>query len=246
MGFVMESDESGHSKDEFLEIAEILCVPKEKQSYFADKVLELSALNREYGGFGDYLPALKRVFSVEPLERASMDLKKGIDLLREHELVLNRAISIDFRRTLVELLDHPKAHALLPDCKFASLDSYLREPESLADRLENMKTADGKSYEAPAENLIALLDLLQKHLSQDLQRREQNAGGRPPKRWLRERSIQGLLVLHGEMFEEPATPTPDGKFSAMCHLLFESFGESTDGLDEAIKRFLRKRRSETS
>jgi hypothetical protein len=226
-------------------IAADLNVPESKRAQFVDEAMQLSDFLEEFQGFEQYLPSLRSLEAIEPLIRANQEFKRVIDCLQENWFALNRNTSIDFRRKLAQLLDHPNASAILPELTFVTFDEIPQMGNFLKEKVKKTDAEDGTSItysNNPATTLVNLLNLLQTALAAELEGRRKNSGGRPPK-WVRGHCIKELQSLHDSTFDKPATTTPCGPFSNMCHFLFESFGQSTDGLDEAIKRFLRKQSS---
>lgn len=222
-----------------------LNVPENKRTQFIDEIIQLSDFMNNYQDFDRYLPKLRSLWSPEPLLKANQDLKKVINVLKENWFAINRITSTDFRRKLAQLIDHPNARAILPKLTFVTYDDIPQVDNLLKEKVEKANIEDGSSVtysKDPATTLVDLLNLLQMALATELEGRRKNTGGRPST-WLREHAIKELLSLHHSTFDKPATPTPGGPFSSMCHDLFESFGQSTDGLDEAIKRFLKKQPS---
>lgn len=238
-------DDRRFQKQEFEIIATDLNVPESKRVEFIGEALQLLNFMDAYGGFDQYLPRFRSIASIKLLKKANKDLKKTIDCFRNNWFAMNRNTSIDLGRILAQLLDHPNARSLIPGHTFVTLDGIPQMDNFFGEKAEGMGTEDETSItyaKDPGKTFVGLLDLLQTALAVELQERRKSAGGRPSV-WLREYCLKELLALHDKTFDKPATSTPAGLYSNMCHFLFESFDQPTDGLDEAIKRFLGKQSS---
>ncbi|PSL12640.1 hypothetical protein [Shimia abyssi] len=220
-----KKDDLDAQKKDFELIAADLEVPLTKREFFLDQALRISDLSRILQQRARYPNDIKNAISGKSLAPANRSLKKTIALLREQRDSFLFLATPDIHWKLVQLLDHTSTRTGFPGFNFGSTEN---------------ETGSGKnSY--TSDMFIGLLALLQEWLEEELTSGKESVGGRP-----RNERRFGLLlevfILHNTVFDHPATSAPGGTYSHMCHLLFESFGESTVGLEEAIKRFQKPRR----
>lgn len=241
-------DSCGAKKEEFELIAAELGVPEAKRARFVHEALVFAEiLSWLRGQNHDYKPIS---FSVpaKSLKQTNQNLKSVIGDLRRQWFFLRLGTSLDFGRSLAQLLDHPSAVALLPNLRFITPDDQNVESTPQFAGLKGAssypKELQIRYAEDPDIALIGVLELLQKLLEAELEGYGPNSGGRPKDR-IKHHILEQMHELHDEVFDRPANSTPNGSFCTMCALLFESFGEPTKGLDEAIKRFLKQYRSLT-
>ncbi|CUJ81334.1 hypothetical protein PH7735_00006 [Shimia thalassica] len=237
----------------FEEIATLLEVPQNKRNLFLQEVLEYSEVPSWLRDQDISYDVIRLHRPANALQKTAQRLGEVIEEFCQHRLTLHFLASPELSRTLALLLNQPDANALFPDLSFIIPNPSNVEYLPQLSNFEGLGAIDGsiskdisiKYAEDPDLALISLLRALHKPLEQSLEGDWHNKGGRRSDR-IREYTLKTLLALHDKVFGSRATSTPTGKFCTMCHYLFESFGESTDGLDEAIKRFLLKQRAKSS
>jgi len=231
-------------------IADELGVPSGKRQYFLKEAYELVYV---YSNLRKEIFTDSRIFkkdAIKALLSAEKSIGKAVQIMRPNLMYLSLTFSPEISKNLAHLLNHPSAKSLLPEERFVSPNVYnidsIPQFMMLAHESPNILddiAGDMTTYaEEPASTFVNLLELLQIMLALEIRNHKSSSGGRPKDR-IRFHLLKEILSLHERVFEERATSAPGGLYSRLCCALFESCNESIDGLEEAIKRFLRQQRS---
>jgi hypothetical protein len=178
----------------------------------------------------------------EALKSAEQALARAASEIRGQSLFLDMVTSTDLQSGLDVLLGRD-AVTHLAILEQAISDSST-DPGTLSSALQtsaqnrtvNVRTAR-RRYDAPYDDLSRLISVLGQLVGYEL-RTFKSRGGRPEDR-IRRQIFKELLELYRGIFSEPATSAPNGRYGRLCQHVFESFDIPTEGLDVAIKRFLK-------
>ena len=178
----------------------------------------------------------------EALKAAKQALSKAASEISRQALLLDMWTSTDLQSGLDALLGRD-AVAHLAILEQAILDSST-DPGTLSSALQTsamnraVDVGTGRrSYDAPYDDLSRLISVLGQLVGHEL-RTFKSRGGRPENR-IRRQIFKELLELYKGIFSEPATSAPNGKYGRLCQHVFESFDIPTEGLEVAVKRFLK-------
>jgi hypothetical protein len=178
----------------------------------------------------------------EALKAAEQALAKAASEITSHAFFLDLWTSTDLQSGLDVLLGRDAVghlaileQAILESSTDAgSFSSALQT--TAKNRTVNLGMAR-RSYDAPYDELSRLIPVLGQLVGHEL-RTYKSRGGRPEDR-IRRLIFKELLELYRGIYSEPATSAPNGRYVDLCEKVFDSFGISTEGLEVAIKRFLR-------
>jgi hypothetical protein len=95
------------------------------------------------------------------------------------------------------------------------------------------------------ELLVHLVERINRPIQVWLELDRRNRGGRPSDA-VRDYVLIGLVEATPEVLGSPATATARGKFVRLCAGVFHACGLNTDGLEKAIERILKQRRTKAS
>jgi len=178
----------------------------------------------------------------EALKAAGRALAKASAEISDQALVLDMEASKGLQDGLDALLGREGVSRVAAVKKALMETFHGKEPLSsllpIVDRQKAKRAGtDERTFDTPYHDLGVLLSVLERLVSNEI-RALRSQGGRQRDR-IRWHIHKELLELHDSIFSKPATSAPNGTYGRLCQHVFDSFDMSTDGLEEAIKRFLR-------
>lgn len=174
-----------------------------------------------------------------PLKSAAQALGKAHAAISSVMLLQDMEHSTDLHGSLAVLLGRGGSDRLTAMSAVLSQVDSKTEPLASVFQMavENHTNCRASGYGAPFHDLSSLLAILE-HLVARERPAFASLGGRPKDR-LRAYVLKDLKALYQSTFVKRATTAPGGKYVRLCQHVFDSFGMSTEGLDEAAKRVLK-------
>lgn len=232
-------------RSEIEEIAEVLSVPASKREGFILGAMELAEIF-DYARNAMNDPRAERREAIRQLEAVLNSLEKARRSAESRAPYFNFSLSSEFSKTIGTIVSQPGVQRFLSEPQPVS--PYDQRADFAPEVFGQTEPNDGKADENcdvqaafadfTGTALASLLEMQCRLVAAEIRRQKRYSGGRPRNR-LRVFMLRDLQKLHDFAFSQRATSAPGGTFNRMCELLFDSYGEPTEGLETAIKRFLK-------
>lgn len=216
----------------------------------AELVSKLSALANEADILERYgiTPEEARKRRLLALEEAVRGLRSAMRALSSEEDLLERGLRNIGLRHLSGLISLEGFRSLFDQAFRVHIDGresmFLERDGGMEATQRRIQNAVVEALEkAPRPLVPRLLEVLENELEREIERTPSHAGGRPP-RYVRDYVILELISIYEAATRERATTTAGGNFAQFCEAIFGCLQMNTQGLDEAIKRLLRRRKDE--